>query len=58
VIRDPTTESAAHPREQFPLPLSSDEPLLHEPRTPLPEGWKKVVEKTPRTDRFTSETKR
>ncbi|BCX19647.1 MAG: ATPase [Geminicoccaceae bacterium] len=58
VIRDPTTEPPAKPREQFPLPLSHDEPILHERRSPVPRSWKTVVEKTPRLDWFTSETRR
>jgi predicted ATPase len=38
--------------------LSDFENVVHEPRSRVPEDWKKVVEKTPKTDRFTSETKR
>ncbi len=45
-------------RDQFPSPLSDFENVVHEPRSRVPEDWKKVVEKTPKTDRFTSETKR
>ena len=58
MIRDPLAEPRPEPREQFPLPLTFEQPIVHQPRSPLPEGWKKVAEKTARTDRFTSEIKR
>lgn len=58
LIRELEPEPRRAPRAQFPLPLSETETVIHGPRTSLREGWKKVVEKTPNTDRFTSETKR
>lgn len=57
MIRDPEVEPEAQLREQFPLPLPCDQPIVHGPRSPLPQGWKKVVEKTSKADRFRSETK-
>ncbi|MCX7628732.1 MAG: AAA family ATPase [Geminicoccaceae bacterium] len=54
----PAELGAEPPREQFPLPLHAREPIIHEPRSTIPDGWKKIVEKTAKTDRFSSETKR
>lgn len=58
LIRELEPEPSPRPREQFPLPLPETDILIHGRGTPLPAGWKKVVEKTETTDRFTSETKR
>ncbi len=57
-LKGPPGEPEDRVRDQFPLPLADIENVVHEPRSKIPEDWKKVVEKTSKTDRFTSETKR
>lgn len=57
-LKEVPAEPDQHVRDQFPLPLSDIENVVHEPRFRVPEDWKKVVEKTRKTDRYTSETKR
>jgi predicted ATPase len=59
VLESPAEVGPERAKEQFPLPLEpGPEPIIHEPRQAIPTGWKKIVEKTAKTDRFTSETKR
>lgn len=58
VMKEPEKEPSVPPRGQFPLPLLGDEPIVLPQRKQLPPGWKKVVEKTTKADRYTSETKR
>lgn len=58
-IKKQAEEQAPTPqRTQSSLLPDEDNPVVLPPRKQLPEGWKKVVEKTSKADRYTSETKR